>query len=278
MKKLLLLLPVFALLAGCWPSVTVSLLDPSIKVDVLLDGTNTLANALFSGADESLINKLAPEGHTPVACNILLVRDFERNKNILIDTGYGGNLQAELKAVDLSAEDITDILITHSHFDHVGGLLAADGVAPAFPNATLHITAAELDFWRAQNPNQAAACEKAYKIKFIKPDGKTPVAKSKIVAIDASGHTPGHVVFLNNGKVLFGKPLFAGDLLHSDLLQFAQPEIYPIFDNDKDAAFAMRRKILTRAAEEKWIFHASHVLDNGKIEKEGDGFRLVVDE
>jgi len=276
MKKLLFFLPVLALLAGCKPS-EFAYEYTHASTRVLLDGTNSLANALFAGADESLINKLAPDGHTPVACNVLLVQvpstPFASHRNILIDTGYGGNLQAELKAAGLSPEDITDILLTHSHFDHVGGLLASDGATRVFQNAHLHITAAELDFWRASNPEQAAACEKAYKIVFITPDEKTHVAISAIVAIDAAGHTPGHVVFLINRKILF-----AGDLLHSDLMQFAHPKICADFDNDKEAAVAMRRKILTRAAEENWDFIASHVPKSGRIEKDGDGFRLVVDE
>jgi glyoxylase-like metal-dependent hydrolase (beta-lactamase superfamily II) len=111
-------------------------------------------------------------------------------------------------------------------------------------------------------------------IAFITPDEKMPVTiLPTIKAIDAAGHTPGHVIFLINGDTLF-----AGDLLHSDLLQFAHPEICATFDNDKEAAVAMRRKILTRAAEENWDFIASHVPKSGRIEKDGDGFRLVAEE
>jgi glyoxylase-like metal-dependent hydrolase (beta-lactamase superfamily II) len=288
MKNLLPLLALSALLAGCDKP------NHSFTIQSLLnDGDNALANDLFKGADEDLINTLAPDGETPVACNVFLYtmnigksfRDsptiIKKRRAILIDTGYGGDLQAELenyKQLDpgFSSKDVEAILITHVHFDHVGGLLTADGKA-AFPNATLHITAAELEFWKnaeppLASPELAAAVEKAYEINIITPDGETPVANSDIVAIDAAGHTPGHVVFLMGGKYLF-----AGDLLHSELLQFSHPEIHPVFDHDPDAALAVRKKLLTRAADNGWFVHFSHVRENGsrRVEKDGDGFKLA---
>ena len=92
-----------------------------------------------------------------------------------------------------------------------------------------------------------------------------------VVAIDAAGHTPGHVVFR------LANTLFAGDILHSELFQFTHPEIYPVFDNDKDAALVMRKKILNLAAENGWYFVSSHVSNKGFIKKDGDGFKLVVE-
>ena len=294
MKKLLPLLALCALFAGCKPSNEITdepLLknkiiagpassklvgDPAFHISILLDGTNSLENALFTG-DASIIKKFAPDGHTPVACNVLLVKPaFMVFKPILIDTGYGGDLLAQLKTHGLSPENIGDILITHTHFDHVGGLMTTNGTA-AFPNATLHITAAELEFWKNSkpplaNPELATAVEKAYKIEFITPDGKTPVANPYITAIDVAGHTPGHVVFRFGWENAI---LFAGDILHSELLQFAHPEIYPVFDNDKDAAHIARTNILTRAAENNWTFYSSHVTRSGKIVKDGEGFKLV---
>ena len=235
---------------------------------VIQDGTNTLANTLFSGADEALINALAPDGGTPVSCNVFYIWEGDTGKRILIDTGMGGKLQAELKDADISPDTITDILITHSHFDHVGGLLATNGAA-AFPNATVHITQTELEFWREKNPGQAAAVERVYKTALITPDGKTSVVLPDLVAIDAPGHTPGHVVFL-----LYRRFLFAGDILHSDLFQFAHPEICASFDNDRDAAVASRKEILRLAAINEWIFHSCHVKRSGLVERDGDGFTL----
>ena len=274
MKKLLPLLALGALLSGCKPSEKIPF--GCLSVSPILDGTNSLENALFTG-DASIINALAPDGHTPIACNVFLVG--MPDSIALIDTGYGGDLQALLKARNISPGQIHAVLITHSHFDHVGGLMTTNGAA-AFPNATLYITAAELEFWKNLQPplgssELAAAVEKAYKIEFITPDEKTPVHFPCIVALDASGHTPGHVVF-RVWDTCQNYVLIGGDLLHSDLLQFSHPEIYPVFDNDKDAAYTKRTNLLTRAANNGWFVHFSHVKENGsrRVKKDGDGFKL----
>ena len=265
MKKLLITLALGVALCGCRSLFFVH----SHSFIPFNDGDNALANDLFLGADKALINALAPDGHTPVSCNVFCI--WKGDKQILIDTGYGGALQDDLKKRNIHHGDITDILITHVHFDHVGGLLTTNGTA-AFPNATVHITAAELDFWRnaeppLADPKLAAAVEKMYKISLITPDGETPVAIPGLVAIDAAGHTPGHVIFLYLGRFLY-----AGDLLHSELFQFAHPGIYPVFDNDKDAALAVRRKILSLPVDRQWFYHSCHVKESGLLVKDGDGF------
>ena len=242
-------------------------------VCALVDGAHTLSNALFTGADKTLIELLAPEGHTPAVCNAFLLDTH--GKKALIDTGRGGDLQAGLKAAGVAPGEIEAVLLTHSHADHVGGLLAADGKTAAFPNATVHITSAELDFWRASRPENAAACEAANTFALITPDGETPVLPG-VVALDAAGHTPGHAAFLVDGT-----HLVAGDLLHSGLLQFSHPEICASFDNDKEAAVAARKKILGYAAgkSEKtgrpFVFMASHIKEFGLIKEEDGGFRLA---
>ena len=237
----------------------------------IVDGTGALPNALFSGADASIIDALAPDGSSPVAYNVILIQDNMRGKNLLIDTGNGGNLQGELTKVKVLPESVDTILLTHSHADHVNGLLAADGQSPAFPNAKVYLTAAELDFWKASRPDQTAACEAAYNgFSFITPDEKTQVCPPyDIVAFDTAGHTPGHVSFLVEGNIFV-----AGDLLHSQLIQFARPEVSPSFDVDKTQAAAVRRRILERAAAEDWDFMAYHLPSwrSGQVIKKGDGF------
>jgi glyoxylase-like metal-dependent hydrolase (beta-lactamase superfamily II) len=93
-----------------------------------------------------------------------------KNKNILIDTGVGdyhgekfddrfsveGGQDPLIKALNklnLQTEDITDLIVTHLHFDHAGGLgKNTDHHAPVFPNATLHIHRQHYEY--ALNPTQ----------------------------------------------------------------------------------------------------------------------------
>ncbi|HEY2590277.1 MAG TPA: MBL fold metallo-hydrolase [Steroidobacteraceae bacterium] len=75
--------------------------------------------------------------------NVLLVRDGRRI--LLLDSGLGpklhGGLLASLELAGVAPSAVTDVLITHPHLDHVGGLIDADGHL-AFPNASIRMTSA----------------------------------------------------------------------------------------------------------------------------------------
>jgi glyoxylase-like metal-dependent hydrolase (beta-lactamase superfamily II) len=80
---------------------------------------------------------------------------------MLFDTGAGtnmgasaGKLAASMAAAGIAAATVTDVFISHSHGDHVGGLLNASG-ALAFPNATIHISAPEWAYLQGMSAEQA---------------------------------------------------------------------------------------------------------------------------
>lgn len=109
--------------------------------------------------------KITPDEFNRINMSLRLVLVQTPNKNILVDTGIGfhqgekfnhqfavknsANDMEEFlqKHFQISTTDITDIIITHLHFDHVGGL--GDKVA-TYPNATIHVHAKHLEY--AQNP------------------------------------------------------------------------------------------------------------------------------
>src|SRR5215470_10481534 len=90
------------------------------------------------------------------ALNAVVVRSGGRT--ILIDSGLGlevpdfpraGHLVHRLEATGIDLPSVTDVVLTHMHFDHVGGLLV-DGVKERLrPDLRIHAAAAEAEFWKA---------------------------------------------------------------------------------------------------------------------------------
>lgn len=171
------------------------------------------------------------------SCNVFLVIDGDRLT--LIDAGNGaprGSLLAQLRADGIDPDAITDVLLTHEHFDHVGGLFLPDG-RPAFPNATLRYfrpddISAPPDF-----ATRAAAA--GYPVtSFASPDdARLPPG---FLPEPARGHTPLHV-FYRKGDVLF-----IGDAFHAVDLQVPHPEISAQWDQSPADASQVRRALLAR--------------------------------
>lgn len=129
--------------------------------------------AMFGVVPKVLWNKENPadeQNRIEMHTRCLLLRDTQNGRNILVDCGLGDKddqkfrdrfkispyaLDRELARLGLSADAVTDVIVTHFHFDHVGGLtkLDADGkIAPRFPNARLW--AQKRNWSHAWNPNE----------------------------------------------------------------------------------------------------------------------------
>lgn len=126
---------------------------------------------------------------------------------VLIDTGEPGwnreaPLLAHLRALGVSPEKISHVVLTHAHFDHVGGLLDQAG-RPVFSRATHHVFKAEVDFWTATAPDlsqvrvsSADMMPTARRVfERIEFRNATPGAEivPGITAFHSPGHTPGHM-------------------------------------------------------------------------------------
>jgi glyoxylase-like metal-dependent hydrolase (beta-lactamase superfamily II) len=194
---------------------------------------------------------------------------------VLLDTGLGprlrGVLQASLAAGGISPSDVTDILITHSHGDHVGGLLDADGKS-AFPKAAIRMSANEWASLQGQPSTQAKALVAAIAAQ-VKPFEPGQPILPGITPIALYGHTPGHVgyVITSGGQTLED----IGDTAHSSIISLAKPDWTVAFDGDRAAGAAMRRQELTRLAAGHTLVFAPHFPfpGVGRIEAAGDGFR-----
>jgi len=225
---------------------------------------------VFPTVDKATFDKYATGGRIPssVSAFLLEIPGFRRNSAnepesayVLFDAALGasnGKFVANLGKAMLGGyhpEKIILVMITHSHGDHIGGLL--DGDAKRFPNATVLIySKQEYEYWSKQNNAMFERIKKTYGINF---KGEFPLDEAfthtigeapriSITPLNAVGHTPGHTAFLieSEGEKL----IVVGDLLHAAALQFPIPEACARYDMDQAEAVQARRRILDKAAEE----------------------------
>jgi glyoxylase-like metal-dependent hydrolase (beta-lactamase superfamily II) len=248
-------------------------------------------------------NKIFGIGHTPaevatvlgsaglptdsleVSLQPLLVRTAERV--MLFDTGAGSNFGANggrllrsMAETGFAPITVTDIFISHSHGDHVGGLVNASG-ALNFPNAAIHIAAPEWAYLKGMTPEQAtnsgianhAALIAAItpKVAEFAPDAEIFPGVVKAVAI--KGHTPGHSGYLiTSGR---SSLLYIGDAMHHFVVSVRKPEWPNGFDGDAATSEASRSKLLADAAKSGQLLYAVHFPfpGLGKVQhKSGDGY------
>ncbi len=153
------------------------------KIDVtsLSDGTggffvlNKLAKPKRAEA-EKLMAKSWVKQPVDTSVNAFLIK--LPGHTILVDTGTGDLLGPKLakvpdslRASGVKPEDVTDILVTHIHPDHTGGLTI--GGTMVFPNATVHVNKRELDFWtdKATGENYPEPTKGFYK--QVEPTGRS---------------------------------------------------------------------------------------------------------
>jgi glyoxylase-like metal-dependent hydrolase (beta-lactamase superfamily II) len=213
----------------------------------------------------------APPDVITLSVDALLVKDKDRV--VLVDTGFGpkahGVLMQSLKKAGMTAGDITDVLITHVHGDHVGGLAAADGIA-AFPKAKVRMSNAEWAFMQSQG-------ELAPLVKTISPQVQTfepgTVVAPGITAVAIKGHTPGHVGY----EIASGdeRILDIGDSAHSSIVSLVRPDWVMGFDSDRAVAKASREQLLSDLSKSHEKVFSPHFPypGVGTVEPEGIHYR-----
>lgn len=231
-----------------------------------------------SDADVAAVGNLLkasnlPDDRLTLSVNALLVRAGKRV--ILLDSGLGpavhGALLASLREAGVKPDEVTDVLITHSHFDHVGGLADADGKL-AFPKAVIHLSTSEWAWMKTQSG--AAALVKIIEghVQTFAPGA--PIAPG-VTSVALDGHTPGHVGY----EIASGKKslLDIGDMAHSSVISLKKPEWTMQFDNDKATAMATRKATFARLAESHQLIFAPHFPypGVGRVVAEGDAYTWV---
>ena len=204
----------------------------------------------------------------------LLIRGDD--KVVLIDTGAGGamgtanKLPASLAAAGVQPAQVTDILISHGHGDHMGGLVANGALV--YPNAAIRMSAAEWTAVQADPELAALIPVITPKVQTFEPGEQvTP----SITAVALQGHTPGHTGY----EIVSGddRLLYFGDALHSSVISVERPDFVNGWDKDSDAAIATRFALLGRGATQSLRTYGVHFPfpGLGTFRRQADGFVWV---
>lgn len=218
------------------------------------------------------------------------------NRLILVDTGVGNkmneklkkiynvdhhehDLEKDLKAHGISVEDVTDVIITHLHFDHVGGATTIkDGVLqPTFPNAKYYVQG-EQWYW-ANHPSEKDRAS-------YMPENFLPIQEAgQLVELDGPkeifpgietlvmyGHTHGmQLVKISDGQTTL---LYCADLIPT-ASHIPLPYIMG-YDNNPLITLEEKKRLLPQAVKENWILVFEHdpFRVAGRVIETEKGFRL----
>jgi glyoxylase-like metal-dependent hydrolase (beta-lactamase superfamily II) len=267
----------------------------AFEVTAISDGTVKLPMGKLlagkPGANTAILKEHFLDEVVDTSVNTYLVNTG--TKLVLIDTGaaslFGptlGNFVANLKAAGYTPEQIDEVYITHAHGDHIGGLIS--GGALAFPNATLRVDQADLDFWLDEARAKAAPEEAKGSFMGVQASYGPWVAAKKISpftgptelvpgvkAVPTHGHTAGHAIYVVESE---GKKLaLGGDLMHVEAVQFKDPSVTIAFDTDAKAAYAERKKSFAEAAKEGFLVGFTHISfpGLGHIKAAGKGYEWM---
>jgi glyoxylase-like metal-dependent hydrolase (beta-lactamase superfamily II) len=210
------------------------------------------------------------------ALNEVVVRSG--GQTILIDSGLGvevpdfkraGHLVHRLEAAGIDLSSVTDVVLTHMHFDHVGGLLIDEvrfwgapdfsrtAMGPVLEDVARRASKQFLDEYRSQ----------------LRPFEVEHAVAPGVVVSRTGGHTPGHsVVRLASGG---DRLTFAGDAVFA--VGFEHPEWYNGFEHDPEEAARVRVRLMRELAETGALLVATHMPfpSVGRVAVAGDRFRWV---
>ena len=290
---------IWRVLESVTPLTTIASFFPTLNRDVLARGRATiephgLRHDPDTGEDWLVLPIQAFLLRTPES--LILVDACVGNDKTLPNHDFwtnqrSGRFMAALAAAGAAPADVTHVMCTHLHVDHVGWTTTLeDGRwVPTFPNARVLATKADLDHARAMaeaRPGTSAEMVWTESLAPLLAADRFDLVPSdhridrNVRLCPTPGHTPGHVSVEIAAPALGASPALAagatitGDLIHSPL-QVGAPELSPRVDADPDLAARTRRSFLDARAEDGQLVIAMHfpLPSMGHVRRDGAGFR-----
>ncbi|MBE72017.1 MAG: MBL fold metallo-hydrolase [Thalassospira sp.] len=266
-------------------------------ITVISDG-NLMLPLSFAFPDVSqdeLVALLKAEGQPTDAllpdCNITVLRRGDRV--VMFDVGAGpnfmpsaGKLMDNIDAAGVSPDEVTDIVFTHAHPDHLWGLID-DFDELIFADARYHMNRIEWEYWQAEDTlEKTPDARKSFvvgarnRMAFLEDRIELFDYDAEVVpgveAVDTAGHTPGHTSFMiHDGS---NSALVVGDAITNVAVSLIHPEWPSGSDQDAEKGIATRKMLLDRLAVDgsRIIgFHMPHP-GLGVIERARPAYRFVV--
>jgi glyoxylase-like metal-dependent hydrolase (beta-lactamase superfamily II) len=238
----------------------------ALEVIPVLDGTSReLLSEVVAREDDAdwdcPAQPLGDDGRLVLDFGGFLLRTAGRT--ILIDTGIGaidnerwsgGGLPGNLRRLGVELGDVTDVVFTHLHFDHVGWATQRGQVI--FPNAAYRVHAADWQHFVVGPDAVPGAVRKLLPIEAqLETFDREVELAPGLIARPAPGHTPGSTIFViaNSGE----RALLLGDVAHA-VAELTDPEWHGLYDLDPLAARTVRDRIASEAAEAGDAIAAAH--------------------
>ncbi len=249
------------------------------QVDSFVAGSFRLdGGAMFGVVPKTIWSKVAPadaDNRIPMVMRPMLLRG--RDRVVLVDAGCGAGYDEKLtkiygfesnvpmeqclKPFDLTLEDVTDVIATHLHFDHGGGVVQPDGGKwrLTFPNASHHVQKLHWEHALKPNPRDRASFFRE-RIEILDKEGVLSLHTGEwslapgIELLVFDGHTPGQQLpkLTGGGKTLF----YCGDLIPT-AAHLPTPFVMA-YDLQPVVSMTEKSSLLERAVRESWILCFEH--------------------
>ena len=253
-------------------------------------GQEFVTNAPLEQVKALLASQGLPTDYVDVPYTPFLVASGERR--FLFDTGFAdngppttGRLRANMEAAGYKLEDVTDVVISHYHGDHINGLRNKDG-SLAFPRARVHVPAPEHAFWmdearmNAAAPAARGAFQNAQRViggipadRLVRFEPGAEIAPG-IVSSAAFGHTPGMSIFkvASQGQSFH----YVADVTNIPSLFARAPDWAVMFDMDPNMARVTRRRVFDSMVRERALTGGFHFPFPafGQMEVAGEGYQF----